>query len=78
MPKEMMSSLNTSLLHKAVQNIAVQGAAKALTGPAARGDTELVALQGAEVAKWHPQAGAAYVALSELASQIAKNGSIRK
>jgi predicted short-subunit dehydrogenase-like oxidoreductase (DUF2520 family) len=78
MPKEMITSLNASLLHKAVQNIAAQGAAKALTGPAARGDTELVALQGAEVAKWHPQAGAAYVALSELASQIAKNGSIRK
>jgi predicted short-subunit dehydrogenase-like oxidoreductase (DUF2520 family) len=78
MPKEMITSLNASLLHKAVQNIAAQGAAKSLTGPAARGDTELVALQGAEVAKWHPQAGAAYAALSELASQIAKNSSIWK
>jgi predicted short-subunit dehydrogenase-like oxidoreductase (DUF2520 family) len=78
MPNALIAPLNASLLQKAVQNIAAQGAAKALTGPAARGDTELVALQGAEVAKWHLQAGAAYAALSELALQIAKNGTIRK
>jgi len=78
MPKEMVSSLNASLLDKAVHNITAQGAARALTGPAARGDTELVAWQGAEVAKWHLQAGAAYAALSELASEIVKNGTIRK
>jgi predicted short-subunit dehydrogenase-like oxidoreductase (DUF2520 family) len=78
MPKDLIAPLNASLLQKAVQNIAAQGAAKALTGPAARGDTELVAFQGAAVADWHAQAGAAYAALSELASQIAKYGSIRK
>jgi predicted short-subunit dehydrogenase-like oxidoreductase (DUF2520 family) len=78
MPQALIAPLNASLLQKALQNIAVQGAAKALTGPAARGDTELVAIQGEEVAKWHHQAGAAYAALSELASQIAKNGTIRQ
>jgi predicted short-subunit dehydrogenase-like oxidoreductase (DUF2520 family) len=78
MPKELIAPLNASLLQKAVQNIAAQGAAKALTGPAARGDTALVALQGAAVAEWNYEAGAAYAALSELASQIAKNGTIRK
>jgi predicted short-subunit dehydrogenase-like oxidoreductase (DUF2520 family) len=78
MPKELISPLNASLLQKAVQNIAAQGAAKALTGPAARGDTELVALQGAAVSDWHADAGAAYAALSQLASQIAKKGSIRQ
>ncbi len=77
MPKELIAPLNASLLSKAVQNIAAQGAAKALTGPAARGDTELVALQGVEVAKWDVQAGAAYAALSQLAALIAKNGTIR-
>ncbi len=76
MPKELIAPLNTSLLNKAVQNIAAQGAAKALTGPAARGDTALVALQGAAVADWNADAGAAYAALSRLASQIAKNGTI--
>jgi predicted short-subunit dehydrogenase-like oxidoreductase (DUF2520 family) len=76
MPKELIAPLNASLLHKAVQNIAKQGAAKALTGPAARGDTELVALQGKAVEDWHSEAGAAYVALSQLAARIAKDGTI--
>ena len=76
MPKELIAPLNASLLSKAMQNIARQGAAKALTGPAARGDTELVALQGAAVAAWSAEAGAAYKALSQLAAQIAKNGTI--
>ncbi|MEQ1536451.1 MAG: DUF2520 domain-containing protein [Burkholderiaceae bacterium] len=77
MPKDLIAPLNASLLQKAVQNIAAQGAAKALTGPAARGDTELVALQGAAVAEWNDQAGRAYAALSQLASRIAKDGSIQ-
>lgn len=77
MPKALIAPLNASLLSKAVENISTQGAAKALTGPAARGDTELVTLQGAAVADWHAVVGAAYAALSELATQIAKNGTIR-
>jgi predicted short-subunit dehydrogenase-like oxidoreductase (DUF2520 family) len=76
MPKELIAPLNASLLQKAVQNIAAQGAAKALTGPAARGDSELVALQGAAVANWNEQAGLAYAALSQLAVQIARDGKI--
>ncbi len=78
MPEELIAPLNASLLQKAVQNIAAQGAAKALTGPAARGDTELVAMQVKAVAEWSTDAGAAYAALSQLASQIAKNGTIDK
>jgi predicted short-subunit dehydrogenase-like oxidoreductase (DUF2520 family) len=76
MPEPMIAPLSASLLQKAVQNIASQGAAKALTGPAARGDTELVALQGKAVADWNSQAGLAYAALSQLAAQIAKQGRI--
>ena len=78
MPKEMIAPLSASLLQKAVQNIAAQGAAKALTGPAARGDTALVEWQGKAVSDWNAQAGAAYAALSQLASQIAKHGTIEK
>lgn len=78
MPEAMIAPLNASLLQKAVQNIADQGAAKALTGPAARGDSELVALQGKAVADWDAQVGIAYAALSQLASLIAKNGTIEK
>ena len=77
MPKELIAPLNASLLQKAVQNIAAQGAAKALTGPASRGDMELVALQDVAVTGWNADVGAAYSALSQLASQIAKNGNIR-
>lgn len=73
MPEAMIAPLNASLLQKAVQNIAVQGAVEALTGPAARGDVELVALQGAAVTDWSEQAGKAYAALSQLAAQIAKS-----
>jgi predicted short-subunit dehydrogenase-like oxidoreductase (DUF2520 family) len=78
MPEPMIAPLSVSLLQKSVQNIASQGAAKALTGPAARGDTALVALQGKAVADWNSQAGLAYAALSQLASQIAKHGTIEK
>lgn len=78
MPKELIAPLNASLLQKAVQNIAAQGAAKALTGPAARGDSELVAMQGKAVAEWNADAGAAYAALSQLAARIAQNGTIDK
>ena len=78
MPQALIAPLNASLLQKAVQNITTQGAAKALTGPAARGDAELVALQGEAVADWNAQAGEAYAALSQLAAQIAKDGTIQR
>ena len=76
MPESMIAPLNASLLQKAAQNISAQGAAKALTGPAARGDAALVELQGKAVAEWNVQAGLAYSALSQLAAQIAKDGTI--
>lgn len=77
MPESMIAPLNASLLQKAVQNITAQGAAKALTGPAARGDTALVAKQGFAVADWQADAGRAYAALSVLAAKIAKSGTIK-
>ena len=76
MPPELITPLSATLLQNAVQNITTQGAAQALTGPAARGDTELVALQAKAVTAWNLQAGAAYEALSQLAAQIAKHGTI--
>jgi predicted short-subunit dehydrogenase-like oxidoreductase (DUF2520 family) len=76
MPQDMIAPLSASLLRNAVQNITSQGAAKALTGPAARGDTAVVALQAQAVAGWQPDAGQAYQALSRLAAQIARDGYI--
>ena len=76
MPKDMIAPLSATLLRHAVQNITTQGAAQALTGPASRGDTVVVALQGQAVADWQPDAGKAYQALSTLAAQIAREGHI--
>ena len=39
----------------------------------ARGDMELVALQGDAVTVWNEQAGKAYAALNQLAAQIANS-----
>ena len=77
MPQDMIAPLSARLLNNALQNITIQGAAQALTGPAARGDTELVIIQGKVVAEWNAQAGIAYDALSLLAAQIAKHGTIK-
>jgi predicted short-subunit dehydrogenase-like oxidoreductase (DUF2520 family) len=76
-PKALLAPMHAALLNKAMQNLTTLGAAQALTGPAARGDTELVAVQGAAVAQWNAQAGVAYAALSQLASRIAKHGTIQ-
>ena len=76
MPQDMIVPLSASLLRNAVQNIITQGAAQALTGPAARGDTAVVALQGQAVTDWQADAGQAYQALSTLAGKIARDGCI--
>ena len=69
----MIEPLCNTLLQNAVNNIQTQGAAQALTGPAARGDVALVALQGKAVRVWNEQAGQAYDALSLLATNLAAN-----
>ena len=71
MPPELAQQMRATLLHNAVNNIVKLGPQGALTGPAARGDTALVTAQGAAVAQWHAEAGAAYRALSQLASKLA-------
>ncbi len=77
-PQTLMGPLSVSLLQNAVQNIISQGAAGALTGPAARGDATVVAAQGEAVARWNAQAGQAYEALSALAGHIARTGHIAR
>jgi predicted short-subunit dehydrogenase-like oxidoreductase (DUF2520 family) len=69
-PADVAARLNTSLLKNVVDNILRLGPAAALTGPAARGDLALVQQQGDAVTAWNPTAGAAYVALSQLAGQL--------
>jgi len=70
MPAELIPALRASLLRNAVANITTLGPQAALTGPAARGDTAAIARQGAAVAAWDAQTGAAYDALSALALRL--------
>lgn len=70
-PAPIAAHLQATLLRNAVDNIMTLGPARALTGPAARGDTALVARQGEAVCEWNPDAGAAYRALSDLAATLA-------
>jgi predicted short-subunit dehydrogenase-like oxidoreductase (DUF2520 family) len=72
MPAELIPHLRATLLRNAVANINNLGPQRALTGPAARGDTAAIARQGAAVAAWDAQTGAAYDALSTLALRLAR------
>jgi predicted short-subunit dehydrogenase-like oxidoreductase (DUF2520 family) len=72
MPAELIPHLRATLLRNAVANITTLGPQGALTGPAARGDTAAIARQGAAVAAWDVQTGAAYEALSALALRLAR------
>ena len=59
------------LVRNAIDNSLRLGPAAALTGPAARGDTELVARQAQAVARWDSLAADAYRPLSTLATRLA-------
>lgn len=72
MPDDLIRQMRTTLLQNAVNNIVALGPKTALTGPAARGDVALVTQQAQAVARWQPDAGTAYAALSQLASQLAR------
>ncbi len=65
-------ALLAPLVRKAVDNALALGPAAALTGPAARGDLDLVGRQQACVAEWDATAGEAYRALTELAISMAQ------
>lgn len=71
-PADLLPALRASLLHNAVANITALGPRAALTGPAARGDVPAIERQGAAVAAWDAQTGAAYAALSALALRLAQ------
>jgi predicted short-subunit dehydrogenase-like oxidoreductase (DUF2520 family) len=76
-PPELMRPLTEALLKSTVDNVLAMGPAKALTGPAARGDIAVVQAQGEVVKSWSPTAGELYKTLSELAAQLKKHGKTR-
>ncbi|WP_298855650.1 Rossmann-like and DUF2520 domain-containing protein [uncultured Ruegeria sp.] len=75
---EIARKLNAGLLNSTVENIDLLGPQDALTGPAARGDEEVVTRQGTDVAAWHPAAGEIYIQLSTLARKLKVCGSTRQ
>lgn len=73
-PEGAARELNATLLASTVENLVRMGPAEALTGPAARGDRDVVEAQGAKVAEWHPEAGRLYDILSAMAARLKAEG----
>lgn len=69
-PDDLAAQIQTSLLQATSENVHTLGP-RAITGPAARGDFDVVRSQGAEVFRWHPDAGVLYQELSRLAQRLA-------
>ncbi len=70
-------TLCSSLVAVASANVARLGAQQALTGPAARGDREVMSLQKEQIAAWHAEAGEIYGRLSEMAVRLKQTGTTR-
>ena len=71
LPADRADALAAGFMARAAANLAALGPRAALTGPAARGDTRVLAEQGAAMAALDPALGQAYAALSELARRLA-------
>lgn len=72
-PASLVPRIQAALLQATTDNV-VQLGPGAITGPAARGDREVVRIQGAEVQRWQEEAGTLYQALSRLARRVALRG----
>ena len=73
-PDDVARDLNATLLRSTLENIEKLGPAEALTGPAARGDREVVTEQGRQVSEWRPDVGRLYDVFSEMAVQLKSTG----
>ncbi len=74
-PADMVPRVNEALVRATLENTLALGPAGAIVGPAARGDTAVVQMQGDRVAQWHPEAGRIYREMSVLARRLAVTGS---
>jgi len=73
-PDDVAQALNAGLLRSTLDNVTSVGPTAALTGPAARGDMAVLSQQATDVSAWHPEAGALYRQLSELATRLKRDG----
>ncbi len=73
-PEEVAKSLCKTLMDGAAANVANLGPREALTGPAARGDYAVLALQGEKVSAWSADAGTLYEVASRMALRLKSEG----
>ena len=73
-PDNIAAKLNASLLTATAENVLAHGPADALTGPAARGDRDVVDRQAEAVAEWNADAGRVYRDLSAMAERLKRLG----
>ena len=73
-PAALVPQVNEALVRATVDNTLALGPARAIVGPAARGDTQVVQQQGDCIAHWHPEAGCIYREMSVLARRLAVTG----
>lgn len=73
-PPDMVPRVNEALVRATLENTLALGPAGAIVGPAARGDTAVVQMQGDRISQWHPQAGRIYREMSVLARRLATTG----
>jgi predicted short-subunit dehydrogenase-like oxidoreductase (DUF2520 family) len=70
-PESVADRLMAPLARNALDNVLNCGAAASLTGPAARGDRDVVSVQQDALAHWDAASGEAYAALTALAYRLA-------
>jgi predicted short-subunit dehydrogenase-like oxidoreductase (DUF2520 family) len=73
-PAEWVGALAQTMARQVSDNLQALGPRAALTGPAARGDAAVLALQGAAMSARDPVLGEAYRSLSVLAGRLAERG----
>ena len=73
---DIAADLNASLLRATCENVIRHGPQNALTGPAARGDVNVVVAQGNAVEAWNSDAGQLYRDLSAMATRLKSSGTI--
>lgn len=74
---EMAARLGDTLLAGTSDSVARLGPVAALTGPAARGDLEVLRQQEAAVAAWYPEAATLYATMSQMARRLKTDGATR-
>lgn len=71
-----IQQINRTLLASTIDNVVAVGPARALTGPAARGDRIIVETQARLVEEWFGDAASIYRQMSELAQRLKEQGTL--